>query len=120
MLVLYLRRRLLAERREYIRRAAAVVLQRKMLTKLVRRWFVYRELPALNSTYPGEPAWADILWPQSVAMSVAWPVLRAARPGSLVFGRRVMRRCEWQLILDSCGSITARREPVDVLARELS
>ena len=96
--MLYLRRRLLAERREYIRRAAAVVLQRKMLTKLVR-WFVYRELPALNSTYPGEPAWADILWPQSVGMSVAWPVLRAARPGSLVFGRRVMRRCEWQLIL---------------------
>ena len=55
-LVMCLRRRLLAERREYIRRAAAVVLQRKMLTKFVRRWFVYRELPALISPNTGEPA----------------------------------------------------------------
>ena len=97
ILVLNLRRRLLTQRHEHVRRAAAVVLQRKMLTKLVRRWFVYRDMPALVSST--EPARSPLLWPHSVAMSVSWPVVCAARPGTLVFGRRVMLRGEWQLIV---------------------
>ena len=110
MLVLNLRRQLLMQQREYVRRTAAIALQRKMLTKLVRRWFVCRNLPALVCPNTGELVWPNLLWPRSIAMSVLWPVLRTARPGSLVFGRRVLRRCEWQIIVvaaaqrnESCG-----------------
>ena len=99
MLVLNLRRQLLTQRRECARRVAATVIQRKMMTNLVRRWLLARELPALPSSSTGEPAFSDILWPHCVSMCVSWPVVRAARPGSLVFGRRVMRRGEWQLVV---------------------
>ena len=42
-------------------------------------------------------------------MSVSWPVLCAARPGSFVFGRRVLRRSEWQLIVVAAVQRATRR-----------
>jgi len=77
------------------RQRAAATLTRYVLARLTRTWFVCRDMPALAS-HTG-PEWSDLLWPHAVAMSVSWPVLCAARPGSFVFGRRVLRRSEWQL-----------------------
>ena len=80
----------LIERRHH----AAVVIQCVVLTKLTRRWFSYR---ATNAC----------VWPHAVAMAVPWSVLCAAHPGSVVFGRRVYRPFEWQLLLVAAA---ARRE----------
>ena len=80
------------------RHRAATTTTRYELARLTRTWFVFRDMPALFSSATG-PACSDNLWPRSVAMSVSWPVLRAARPGSVVFGRRVLRRGEWQLMV---------------------
>ena len=80
------------------RQRAAATLTRYVRARLTRSWFVLRNLPPLASPITG-PERSELLWPHPVAMSVAWPVLRAARPGSLVFGRRVLRPGEWQLIL---------------------
>ena len=79
------------------RQRAAATLTRYVLARLTRTWFLCRDMPALAS-HTG-PEWSDLLWPHAVAMSVSWPVLCAARPGSFVFGRRVLRRSEWQLIV---------------------
>ena len=40
-----------------------------------------------------------LLWPHPVAMHVSWAVIRAAHPGSKIFGQSVRPRSPWQHML---------------------
>ena len=96
LILLKERRQDLAHRRLHVvRPRAAAVIQRAVLTKLTRRWFLHRNIACL--------------WPYTVARSVRWSVLCAAHPGSFVFGRCVRRLSEWQLLLVAASE---RRECV--------
>ena len=84
----------LVERR---RKRAAARLTGYVLTYLTRRWFVLRKRP--------------LLWPHGVAMYVSWRVLRAAPPGSLIFGQRVRPGSPWQhLLVASAHRMAHRRD----------
>jgi hypothetical protein len=74
------------------RQRAAVCLTRHVLARLTRRWFVMRARPWL---WQGRA----LLWPHPVAMRVSWDAMRAAHPGSKIFGQSVRPHSAWQHML---------------------
>jgi len=74
------------------RQRAAACLTRHVRARLTRRWFVMRARPWL---WQGRA----LLWPHPVAMHVSWDVMRAAHPGSKIFGQSVRPRSPWQHML---------------------
>ena len=60
--------------------------------RLTRRWFL-----AIRS--PWRSQGRTLLWPHAVAMHVSWDVLRAALPGSNIFGQHVRPNSAWQHML---------------------
>ena len=74
------------------RQRAAACLTRHVRARLTRRWFVMR---ARLWLWQGRA----LLWPHPVAMHVSWDVMRAAHPGSKIFGQSVRPRSPWQHML---------------------
>ena len=64
------------------RKRAASSLTRYALARLTRRWFL-----AIRT--PWRLQGSTLLWPHAVAMHVSWDVLRAALPGSKIFGQHM-------------------------------
>ena len=74
------------------RKRAASSLTRYVLARLTRRWFLAIRTPWRSQGH-------TLLWPHAVAMHVSWDVLRAALPGSKIFGQYVRPNSEWQHML---------------------
>ena len=74
------------------RKRAAPSLTRYALARLTRRWFLAIRTPWRSQGH-------TLLWPHAVAMHVSWDVLRAALPGSKIFGQYVRPNSEWQHML---------------------
>ena len=74
------------------RKRAASSLTRYALAGLTRRWFL-----AIRT--PWRLQGRTLLWPHAAAMHVSWDVLRAALPGSKIFGQYVRPNSEWQHML---------------------
>ena len=74
------------------RKRAASSLTRYALARLTRRWFL-----AIRT--PWRLQGRTLLWPHAAAMHVSWDVLRAALPGSKIFGQYVRPNSAWQHML---------------------
>ena len=90
------------------RESAARVLQRRVLTRLTRCWF-------LSITRPSQVL-AIMVWPTAVCLGVNLSVLRDEAPGSIILGTHVRPTSVWQHLLVAA---VARGDPCPFRKRQI-